>query len=193
METQPHSSSFGSDPPAEIANGQGEIRRAAQRNAVQHRHFFLLNLDRLGFDPILDQVEIIANNADPMIWRKAAHRFGIDPKALDVLDRIPVRYPYYFCDPAELVKSPSLVAYYRNMAMVSTQVMQDIGLDTADHEAGQPLSSNKAEQLAQYFNSTVSASIIENPSLITSRLHIAMVFSNLGESIGNSWQNEVGE
>jgi hypothetical protein len=127
-----------------------------------------------------------------MIWRKAAHRFGIDPKALDVLDHRSIRYPYYFCDPAHLVKSPSLVAYYRNMAMVSTQVMQDIGLDTTDHEAGQPLSLNKAEQFAQYFNSTVSAFIIENPSLITSRLHIAMVFSNLGESIGNLWRDEVG-
>jgi hypothetical protein len=183
---------FGNNSLPEFASTQEEIRRAVQRNAVQRGQFFALNLARLGFDSIPDQVEAIARDADPEVWREAALRLGIDSQALDVLNRVPVRYPFYFCDPAQLVKSPTLVAYYRNVAMVSAKVMRGIGLDTVSHEAGQPLPEDKAEQLAQYFNSTVSARVIGNPSLVTNRRHIETVFSNLGESIGGSWRNEVG-
>ncbi len=183
---------FDIDPLPEFASSQGEIRRTVQRNAVQRGQFFALNLARLGFDQILDQVEAIARNVDLEAWREATERLGIDSKALDVLDRIPVRYPYYFCTPAQLLEIPSLIAYYRNVAMVSAKVMRGIGLDTAAHEAGVPLPEDKAVQLARYFNSTVSALVVENPSLITSRRHIEMVLANLGESIGGSWRNEVG-
>jgi len=176
----------------EFASTQEEIRRAVQRNAVQRGQFFALNLARLGFDQILDQIEAIARDTDPEIWREVADRLGIDPRALDVLDHIPVRYPYYFCDPTQLTQSPSLVAYYRNVAMVSAKVMRGIGLDTMPHEVGQALPNDKAKQLAIYFNGTVSALITQNPSLVTGRRHIEMVFANLGESIGGSWRNEVG-
>ena len=183
---------FETDPLPEFASSQEEIRRAVQRNAVQRGQFFALNLARLGFDQILDHIESIARNVDLEAWREAAERLGIAPKALDVLDRIPVRYPYYFCTAQQLFENPSLIAYYRNVAMVSAKVMRGIGLDTAIHEAGTALPENKAEQLAGYFNSTVSALIVENPSLVTNRRHIEMVFANLGENIGGSWRNEVG-
>jgi hypothetical protein len=183
---------FETDPLPEFASSQGEIRRAVQRNAVQRGQFFALNLARLGFDQILDQIEAIARNVDLEAWREATERLGIDPKALDVLDRIPVRYPYYFCTPAQLLEIPSLIVYYRNVSMVSAKVMRGIGLDTATHEAGAPLPEDKAEQLAKYFNGTVSTLVVENPSLITNRRHIEMVLANLGESIGGPWRNEVG-
>jgi hypothetical protein len=60
------------------------------------------------------------------------------------------------------------------------------------HETGMPFSSDRAEQIAKYLNSTVSALITSNPSLVTGRRHIEMVLANLGESIGGSWRNEVG-
>lgn len=183
---------FGTDPLPEFASSPEEIRRAVQRNAVQRGQFFALTLARLGFDQILDQIEVIARNADLETWREAANLFGIDTRALDVLDAIPVRYPYYFCTPAQLLETPALVAYYRNVAMVSAKVMRSIGLDTAAHEASAPLSEDKAEQLVKYFNGTVSALVVKEPTLFTSRRHLEMVFANLGESIGGSWRNEVG-
>jgi len=153
---------------------------------MQRGRFFALNLIQLRFGPILDEIEAIARHADLEIWREAAHRLGIDPNALDVLDHVPICYPFYFCDPTQPVRNPSLVAYYRNLAMISIQVMQD-------HEAGQPLPLDKAGQLALYFNSTISAFVVTNPSRITSRRHIEMMFSNLGESIGDLWRNKAGE
>jgi hypothetical protein len=151
MKTQPHLPLIETDSPTEFSSTQEQTRHAIQQDAMQRGRFFALNLIQLRFGPILDEIEAIARHADLEIWRKAAHRLGIDPNALDVLDHVPICYPFYFCDPTQLVKSPSLVAYYRNLAMISTQVMQDIGLDTASHEAGQPLPLDKAEQLALYF------------------------------------------
>jgi hypothetical protein len=192
MKTQPHLPLFETDSPTEFSSTQEKTRHAIQ-DAMQRGRFFALNLIQLRFGPILDEIEAIARHADLEIWREAAHRLGIDPNALDVLDHVPICYPFYFCDPTQLVRSPSLVAYYRNLAMISVQVMQDIGLDTASHEAGQPLPLDKAEQLALYFNSTISTFVVTNPSLITSRRHIEMMFSNLGESIGDLWRNKAGE
>jgi len=183
---------FTMDPLPEFASTQDEIRRAVQRNAIQRGQFFALNLARFGFDQILDQIESLANDSDSEVWREKAEQIGIDPKALDVLDSIPVRYPHYFCDPDYFIQKPTLVAYYRNVAMVSAKVMRGIGLDTTVHEAGQACLEDKAKQLAKYFNSTVSALIAQNPLLVTERRHLEMVFANLGESIGGSWRNEVG-
>ena len=55
---------FETDPLPEFASSQEEMRRAVQRNAVQRGQFFALNLARLGFDQILDQVEFTARNTD---------------------------------------------------------------------------------------------------------------------------------
>ncbi len=164
-----------------------------QQNVMRHSQFFELGLAQLGFDKILDQVEALARDTDPATWRRTAAQLGIDSMALDVLDGVRTAYPYYFCDPSQLVKTPCLVAYYRNLAMLSAQTMQAIGLETANHEAGQPLSPDKAQQLALYLNGTISTFLVTNPSLITSRRHIEMVFSNLGDSIGDAWQNEIGD
>ena len=135
------------DPPPTFASTPDEIKRAVQRNAVQRGQYFALNLARLGLDRILDQVEEFARVTDREMLRDSAAAFGIDPKALDVLDRIPVAYSQYFCVPEQLLQNPSLLAYYRNVAMVSTKVMRGIGLDTAAHEAGTPLSNDKAERI----------------------------------------------
>jgi hypothetical protein len=179
-------------PLPDFASTTEEVRRAVQRNAVQRGHFFALNLARLGLDQILDQVEALARATDGEAWREQAAEMGIDSHALDILDRVAIRYAFYFCDPRQLTENPTLVAYYRNVAMVSAKVMRGIGLDTASHETGTPFDGDRAEQIATYLNGTVSALITSNPSLVTGRRHIEMVLANLGKSIGGSWRNEVG-
>jgi hypothetical protein len=184
---------FVDEPPLpDFASTAEEVRRAVQRNAVQRGQFFALNLARLGFDQILDQVEALAREADIEAWRERAEELGIDSRALDILDRAAIRYAFYFCDPKQLSENSTLIAYYRNVAMVSAKVMRGIGLDTASHETGTPFDGDRAEQIAKYLNGTVSALITSNPSLVTGRRHIEMVLANLGESIGGSWRNEVG-
>ena len=104
---------FGADPSPEFASTPEEVRRAVQRNAVQRGQFFALNLARLGFDSILDEIEAFAHQVDLEQWRENAESIGIDPKALDALDKIAASYPYYFCNPDHLVKSPTVITYYR--------------------------------------------------------------------------------
>src|SRR3972149_351599 len=113
------------------ASSTEDTRLALQQEAMQRSLFFAQRLAESGFDRLLNQVDALARNTDTLAWRQAANRLGIDLRALDVLDRIPIRYPCYFCASAQLVENPLLVAYYRNLAMLSVEAMQDIGLDTA--------------------------------------------------------------
>lgn len=76
--------------------------------------------------------------------------------------------------------------------MTSAKVMRSIGLETDSHERGTTPSTEKALQLALFFNSTVSKLIVENRTLIAPRRHIEMVLTNVGESLGGSWRNEIG-
>src|SRR3989304_2877058 len=119
------------DPPPSFASTPEEIQRAVQRNAVQRGRYFALNLARLGLDSILDQIELLVRKTDREILRESAATFGINTQALDALDRIPVGYVYYFCTPDQLLQNPTMLIYYRNVAMVSAKVMRGIGLDTA--------------------------------------------------------------
>jgi hypothetical protein len=184
---------FGDDPLPDFASKPEEIVRAVQKNSVQRGHFIWLTLARLGFEAILDQIEKIAATEDLENWRELALELSIATGALDVLDGAQIRYPLYFCKPAHLVENPALITYYRNIAMVSAKVMRGIGLDTTSHELGSsPLIGEKAERLVGFFNATVSALILSNPSLVTGRRHIETIFSNLGASIDGSWRNEVG-
>lgn len=183
---------FEINPLPEFASTPEQIRRAVQRNAVQRGQFYALNLARLGLDHILDRVEQIARDTDPEIWRDVLSGLGVDLRALEILDALPVRYPYYFCDTTVLQNDPALVLYYRNVTMTSAKVMRGIGLETESHERGNMLSAEKARQLALYFNSTVSKLLVENPTLITPRRHVEMVLTNIGESLGGSWRNEIG-
>ena len=165
-----------------------DTRLALQQEAMQRSMFFAQRLAESGVDRLLNRVDALARDIDTLAWRQAANSLGIDLRALDVLDRVPIRYPCYFCTPAQLAEDPSLVAYYRNLAMLSVEAMRDIGLDTAEHEAGALLLAEKAERLAVYLNSIVSARIIAEPMLVTPRRHLELVFANLGESIGNAWR-----
>ncbi|MBI5293818.1 MAG: XcyI family restriction endonuclease [Chloroflexi bacterium] len=142
---------------------------------------------------MLEQIASIATGEDLEVWKEAASQFGIDPAALDILDRVGIRYPFYFCKPSFLIDNPLLIAYYRNIAMVSAKVMRGIGLDTTPHEIGvSPLPPDKAERLSAFFNSTVNALLLANSSLVTATRHIETVLTNIGASIDGSWRNEVG-
>ncbi len=184
---------FGEEPLPDFASKPEEITRAVQKNSVQRGHFMWLTLARVGFDNMLEQIVSIAAREDLEEWKDAASQLKIDTGALDVLDKVAIRYPLYFCKPSFLIDNPLLIAYYRNIAMVSAKVMRGIGLDTALHEIGaSPLPPDKAEKLAAFFNSTVSVLLLANSSLVTPTRHIETVLSNIGASIDGSWRNEVG-
>jgi len=152
-------------------------------SAIEHDAFIRKNLAALDFASPIRQVEQIAQEYDKEEWHREATALGIDSGALKVLDGCwpPVPYPYYFCTPGTLIQHPELVTYYRNVAMVSQTEIGDMGLDTVGYEAGKPLISAVAAELACRFNRIVS-NVLVAAGQVTPQLHVEMTYLNLGVS-----------
>lgn len=178
---------------SQYASTHDEILQAVRENSVQRGLFFLKSLAALDFDRIVAAIEQRAKTYDMEVWREAAAAAGVDGIALDILDSYspPIPYPHYFCLPSELVNEPRLILYYRNVAMVSNKVMNNIGLDTTQHEVGAPLDSDKAAQIASHLNQILS-SLVQHTDLHGENRHIEMAYTNIGASLDGGWRNEVG-
>jgi hypothetical protein len=161
-------------------------------SVIQRGRFIIKNLMALDFESLVQRIEKIAAEYDKEEWYGAAPELGIEVEALKILDasQPPVPYPYYFCTPRILIQNPELTTYYRNVAMVSQKVMNDMGLSTIAYEAGQVPPSDIATDLTHHFNQIISALVVASP--ITPQRHLEMAYTNLGDSFGDSWRNEVG-
>lgn len=170
----------------------GEIQRAVERNSIKRGLFFIKNLMTLDFASLVRRVEQISQEYDKEEWHEAMADLWIDVEALKTLDAYepPVPYPYYFCTPDILTRHPEIVMYYRNVAMVSQKVMNDMGLNTITYEAGQTPPPDIALDLSHHFNSIISALVVT--STVTPQRHLEMAYANLGASFDGSWRNEVG-
>ncbi len=175
-----------------FASTPDEIQRAVERNSIKRGLFFIQNLVSLNFSALIRRVEQLAREYDKEEWAEKASWLWIETDALKALDACqpPVPYPCYFCTPDILIRHPELVMYYRNVAMVSRKVMNDMGLSTGTYEAGQVPPSDVALDLARHFNRMISALVVTNP--VTPRRHLEMAYANLGASFDGSWRNEVG-
>jgi hypothetical protein len=185
---------FDPDPPLPAyASTLDEIQRAVARNSIKRGVFIIKNLLALDFDGLLQDVKRIVNQYDKEEWHEAADQLWIDIEAFHILDNAgpPIPYPYYFCTPDILREHPKLITYYRNVAMVSQKVMNDMGLSTTGYEIGQttpPL--DIAQDLAHHFNQIASALV--KTGQVTPQRHLEMAYANVGDSIGGAWRNEVG-
>ncbi len=175
-----------------FASTPDEIQRAVERNSIKRGLFFIQNLVSLNFSALIRRVEQLAREYDKEEWAEKASWLWIETDALKALDACqpPVPYPCYFCTPDILIQHPELVMYYRNVAMVSRKVMNDMGLSTSMYEAGQVPPPDVALDLARHFNRMISALVVTNP--VTPRRHLEMAYANLGASFDGSWRNEVG-
>jgi len=167
-------------------------RQTVERNSTRRGLFIIENLMMLDFQALVQCVGRIAQNYDREAWYERAMDLHISVEALRVLDGVepPVPYPYYFCTPEILAQHPELAVYYRNVAMVSQKVMDDMGLTTVAYEAGQIPPPDSALDLARHFNAIVSALVVAGQ--ITPQRHLEMAYANLGDSFGGSWCDEIG-
>lgn len=175
-----------------FASTPDEIQRAVERNSIKRGVFIIKNLITLNFSELVRKVERIAREYDKEEWYETAARLHIDVEVLHLLDSTvpPIPYPYYFCTPDILRNHPELIMYYRNVAMVSQKVMSDMGLNTVSYEAGIIPPSDIAHDLARRFNQIISALV--KVGKVTPQRHLEMAYTNLGDSFGGSWRNEIG-
>ncbi len=178
-----------------FASTLDEIRIAVERNAVRRGIFLMNSLQALEINNLLRRVAELSSTYDREEWFDKAEIWSINPAALDILDNHnedPIPYPVFFCSPSDIVCTPQLLSYYRNLAMLSNKAMRDIELSTEKYELGlQTISFEHALILVQYLNSTIS-NILLARSTITPHLAIEMLYTNIGDSLGGAWRNEIG-
>jgi hypothetical protein len=176
-----------------FASTEEEVKRAVERNAIARGALLIKVIISLKLDSILEIIRAISKSYDKEEIIQAANELNIDLAALRILDEAnpPIAYPYYFCIPQWLVENPDLFFYYRNVAMLSTKVMNGIGLSTkAFEENSQIPDLDYASEIARYLNGIVS-SLIEIGGVSVNR-HLEMLLGNLGDSLGGIARNEVG-
>jgi len=171
-----------------FASTPDEIQRAVERNSIKRGLFIIRNLVALDFTSLVRRVDQIAKAYDKEVWYEAASELWIGVDALRILDAShpPIPYPYYFCTPDILIKHPELTMYYRNVAMVSQKVMNDMGLSTIAYEAGQVPPLDIATDLARHFNQITSALVTAGQ--VTPQRHLEMAYGYPSASAWSSAQ-----
>lgn len=176
-----------------FASTEDEVKRAVERNAIARGALLIKVIISLKLDNILEIIRSISKSYDKEEIIQTANELNIDLEALRLLDESnpPIAYPYYFCTPQWLVKNPELFFYYRNVAMLSSKVMNGIGLSTkAYEEYFQIPDLDTATEIGKYLNGIVS-SLVKIGGVSVNR-HLEMLLGNLGDSLGGIARNEVG-
>lgn len=177
-----------------FASTLDEIRIAVERNAIRRGVFLINSLQALGVNNLVSRVAELSSTYDKEEWREQADDWKINTDALSILDNSeqPVAYPVFFCSPSAIVKTPQLLSYYRNLAMLSNKAMRDIELSTERYEVGlQAISPEQALGVSSYLNATIS-NIILARGTVTAQLASEMLYTNIGDSLGGAWRNEIG-
>lgn len=103
-----------------------------------------------------------------------------------------------FCHPRLIREHSTLVAYYRNIAVLSQKAVKylvniDVKKVETDEENRYPLTENQAGKLAHLFNEHISLIIDSSiESLTKEELH-GILLTSTGAQIDGSWRNAIGE
>ncbi len=103
-----------------------------------------------------------------------------------------------FCHPRLIREHSTLVAYYRNIAVLSQKAVRnlvnvDVKRVETNGENRYPLTENQAWQLAHLFNEHISLIIDSSiESLTKEELH-GILLTSTGAQIDGSWRNAIGE
>jgi len=175
-----------------FASTPEEIRAAVEKSAIARGVLLIKVIVRMDIENILSIIKHIASDFDKEEMIERSTDLQIKTEALAILESVdpPVPYPYYFCTPEMLVEYPTLVMYYRNLAMLSRKVMNGLGMNTGNYENGITPSLEIAQRLSKYFNKIISEFIII--SGVTPLRHLEIVLSNIGDGLGGVSRNEVG-
>lgn len=177
----------------DFASTPEEIKKAVERNAINRGVLLIQVIVSLKIDELLQTIKMISNTYDKEDILDRHIELNIDLKAVDILETAnpPIPYPYYFCTPEWVLEHPELFFYYRNVSMLSTKVMNGLGLSTQSYEEnGVVPDASTASEIVSYLNGIVSRLV--NLSGVSENRHLEMVLANLGDSLGGTSRNEIG-
>lgn len=168
---------------------QSSLQREAERASYALRSSFFYRVHSLW--PNLLQMLSLAGNLK-VNWQ-GRKELGISEAAWQRIQAQGVEPANVFCHPEVIKATPTLIAYYRCLALLPQKGAQRLAYTTKQFEDGKRtnLTEKQAAKLSQVFNGLVSLLIESDPKWSLEQNRIAALL-NLGTQVNGSWRNEIG-
>jgi hypothetical protein len=159
--------------------------------------FFARKLRELGFLTVAEEVEKLPDLADSFPWAEAG-KIGIDPDMFEAIRAQGLEPLLFFVHPRVIEEQPSLLMYYRCLAMLPHKGLRRImpcNIAALESGSATTLTRDRAVQLAIVLNrllSRIAQSFLDVQPLRKSDLR-AFVLAQAGSQIQGSWNNAIGE
>ena len=153
------------------------------------RSFFFYRA-RKTFQSLCKLVEKIASSKYG--WSNF-QELGISKPSWSYIQKRKITPSLIFCHPQLLMDAPTLIGYYRSLALLPQKGLGRLAFSTKSFEEGErrSLSRAKAMQILRVVNSLISSLIDSDPSFSLEEIRLAAQ-ANLGTQINGSWRNEIG-
>lgn len=104
-----------------------------------------------------------------------------------------IPYSQVLCHPDIISQNPSLIAYYRLVAVLPQKGLQRLafGVNALEEGTRRSLRKDRALLLAKVFNSYISSIVDSDPSFSVEGARLAALM-NFGTQVNGSWRNEIG-
>lgn len=157
--------------------------------------FFYRQLHEYQTFEFPSMIKQLIPHADNFNWDDYP-KWGVSEQAFELIEKNELAFIQVFSHPRLLRENPKLVAYYRNIAVLSQKATKYlIQLDPSKYENGDKteLSENTALSFSKLFNEHISL-IIESAfdKIEAFELH-GILFASTGSQIDGSWRNAIGE
>ncbi|GBC62933.1 hypothetical protein DENIS_3917 [Desulfonema ishimotonii] len=157
--------------------------------------FFFRRIHEYQTFDILEDIHKLIPYADNFNWQNRK-KWKIAEDAYAVVEHNELALIQVFCHPRVIRGNPKLIAYYRNISVISQKAVKYLtGIDTKKIEDGtlSDLSEPHAFSLAELFNEHISL-IIESAfgKLREAELQ-GLLLASTGAQIDGSWRNGIGD
>lgn len=99
-----------------------------------------------------------------------------------------------FVHPDVIVKNPSLIAYYRNMATISNKGMSQLLFSTNGYEkgSGRQIGRDRAHELSRVLNEIIS-NVIDSVADYDVQVSRKAILAEIGAQLQGTWANLIGQ
>lgn len=156
--------------------------------------FFLEQLESTGFFSLSESASKIVRERGPGLSWEDKEDYGIDGMAWDLLAKTGMNPSLVFCHPDILKSYPSMLRYYRSVALIPQKGLSTISgfsAVSAVEEGWRPISENKLMPVVVAINEVLCAMIKQVESLDEAKVK-SMMFATAGIGIDGSWRNKIG-
>ena len=171
----------------------GDDPTSQAATAYLRAQFFARRLREFGFFDIAAEVQKLLLIRDSFPWSKC-DRFGVSQPALRAVQEADIEPLLFFLHPRVLDEQPSLLLYYRCVALLSQKGLHALaGTSVAGIESGKAarVPRAKAKQIILAVNGALSL-LAETVEPLERRYLDIFLYATAGAQVQGSWANAIG-